>query len=179
MWSPPGLLINGAKITDDFQNYTCDVFWYVPDNIRQTLGLKESDEVRIKNGIKPHNLSTFARAITKIAYCSAILKYGLDGFRPLVTPQIILGNYPHVPYFVGPLPRPHGPPTERGQQHTVEFGDVVYNGLKLIFANVRLFADSSAPHGGMPRYQVILGAEGRRKIIPKRALSNPRRPIEL
>jgi hypothetical protein len=141
--------------------------------------LSDQADAEIVNNIRPHNLSTFARAIAKVAYCTAVVKYGLDGFRPLVTPQIILDNYPHIPYLVGPLPSPHGPPAPRGQQHTVEYGTLTYDRLKLMFANVRLFADSSAPQGGMPRYQVILGIEGKRKIIPKRILPNPRRPILL
>jgi hypothetical protein len=140
-----------------------------------------SDEVRaeIVNNIPPHNFSAFARAIAKIAYTTAIIKYGLGGFRPLVTPQLILGNYPHIPYLVGALPSPHGPPAARGRQHVVEFGTLDYERLKLMWANVRLFADSSAPEGGMPRYMVIYGTEGTRKIIPKSALPNPRRPILL
>ena len=67
------------------------------------------------------------------------------------------------------------PPAPRGQQHTVELGTLTYQRLKLMFATVRLFADSAAPASGMPRYQVIYGVEGKRKIIPRRALSNPRR----
>ncbi len=179
MWDPPGLIRTGGKITDGFNNYRTDVFWHVPQNIRQTLGLSDDVDAKIINDLRPHNLSTFARAIAKIAYCTAVIKYGLDGFRPLVTTQIILGNYPHVPYFVGPLPAPHGPPAPRGQQHTVEFGTLTYERLKLMYANIRLFADSSAPQGGMPRYQVIFGVEGTRKIIPKPVLPNPRRAILL
>ena len=106
-------------------------------------------------------------------------KFGLDGFRPLVTPQIILGNYPHIPYLVGAVPAPHGPPAPRGRQHLVEFGTLNYERLKVMFVNVRLFADSRAPQGGMPRYLVIMGVEGKRKIIPKRVLPNPRRAILL
>jgi hypothetical protein len=71
----------------------------------------------------------------------------------------------------------HCPP--RGRQHVIEFGTLTFELLKLMWANVRLFADSSAPEGGMPRYMVIIGVEGKRKIIPKRALPNPRRPILL
>jgi hypothetical protein len=179
IWDPPGIIREGAKITDEFTNDRTDVFWHVPDDIRKTLGLSDADKGEVINNIRPPNLSTFARGIAKIAYCTAIIKYGLDGFRPLVTPQIILGQYPHIPYFVGPLPGPHGPPAPRGQQHTVEFGTIAYHRLKLMFANVRLFADSSAPEGGMPRYLVIYGVEGKRAIIPRRTLTNPRRSILL
>jgi hypothetical protein len=178
-WNPPGAVLQGAKITDPFSNYHCNVYWYVPDNIKQTLGLTEAEEVEIVNNVKPHNLNTFARGTAKIAYCTAILKFGLDGFRPLFIPQIILGKCPYSPYFIGSLPQPYGPPHPRGQQHAVEFGTTTYRGLRLLTVNVRLFADGSAPQGGMPRYQVILGVDGKRKIIPKRALPNPRRPILL
>lgn len=179
IWDPPRLLMDGGKVSDDFRNSRTDVFWHVPENIRATLGIGAGEEGKIINNIRPPNLSTFARGVAKIAYCSAILKFGLDGFRPLMTPQIILGNYPHIPYFIGPIPGPHGPPSERGRQHMVEFGTLNYHGLKLMWANVRLFADSSAPQGGMPRYMVVFGVEGIRKIIPKRTLPNRRRAILL
>jgi hypothetical protein len=179
IWAPPGLVRTGDNITDGFKNYRTDVFWHVPQNIRETLGLSDKATAEIVNNIKPHNLSTFARGIAKIAYCTAIIKYGLDGFRPLFIPQVILGNYPHVPHLIGALPGPHGPPSARGQQHAVEFGNLTYERLRLMWANVRLFADSSAPEGGMPRYMVILGVEGKRKIIPKRALPNRRHSIAL
>jgi hypothetical protein len=164
---------------DGFTNYRTDVYWYVPPNINQTLGLSDQDQFEIVNQVKPHNLNTFARGIAKVAYCTAVLRYGLDGFRPLVTPQIILGHYPHIPYLVGPAPSPHPPPSPRGQQHVIEFGDITYGRLKLLHARVRLFADSSSPDGGMPIYIVVLGVEGKRKIIPKRTLPHPRRPILL
>lgn len=179
MWDPPGLLRDNVKTTDEFTGYHTDVFWYVPDNFQKALALDQKTQVEIINNVKPHNLSAFARGIAKIAYCTAILRYGLDGFRPLIIPQLILGQYPYIPYFIGPYPRPHRPPNPRGQQHLVEFGNTTYKNLKLLHANVRLFADSRSPESGMPTYLVILGAEGKRKIIPKRALPNPRRPIEL
>ncbi len=179
MWNPPGLLRDDAKMTDGFTGYHTDVFWYIPENLRQTLGLDDKTAVEIVNQVKPHNVAAFARAIAKVAYCTAILKYGFDGFRPLIIPQLILGTYPHISYFVGPYPRPHRPPNQRGQQHFVEFGNTTYKNLKLLHANVRLFADSSAPQSGMPVYLVILGVEGRRRVIPKRILPNPRRPILL
>jgi hypothetical protein len=179
IWDPPGLIRAGGKIGDGFNNYHTDVFWHVPRNIRETLGLNDDVNAEIVNNIKPHNLSTFARGIAKIAYCSAVIKYGLDGFRPLFIPGIILGSYLHIPYLIGAVPGPHGPPAPRGRQHVIEFGTLAYERLKLMWANVRLFADSSAPEGGMPRYMVIIGVEGKRKIIPKRALPNPRRAILL
>jgi hypothetical protein len=179
MWDPPGLLRDNANLADGFTGYHTDVFWYVPNNLRQALGLDENTQVEITNPVKPHNLPVFARAIAKIAYCTALLKYGLDGFRPLIIPQLILGTYPHIPYFVGPYPRPHRPPNPRGQQHFVEFGHITYKNLKLLHANVRLFADSGAPESGMPTYLVILGVEGKRKIMPRRVLPNPRHPISL
>jgi hypothetical protein len=106
IWDPPGIVRAGGKITDGFGNSRTDVFWHVPQNIRRTLGLSDDASAEIVNNIPPHNFSTFARAIAKIAYTTAIIKYGLNGFRPLVTPQLILGNYPHIPYLVGALPGP-------------------------------------------------------------------------
>jgi hypothetical protein len=76
-------------------------YWYVPPNIRDTIGLKDGDIAKIIDSSPAHSLNTFVRGLAKIAYCNAVLREGLDGFRPLVTPDIILGKYPNVAYFRG------------------------------------------------------------------------------
>ena len=51
---------------------------YVPQNLGQTLGQSDDAQAHIINQVKPHNLSTFSGCGAKIAYCTAIIKYGLD-----------------------------------------------------------------------------------------------------
>jgi hypothetical protein len=128
-------------------------------------------------GVCIYNLTTFARALAKIAYCNAVMRYGLDGFRPVMLPDIILGRYPNVAYFVGSDPTQPGPPYPRGQQHSVGLGDLTYKNLKLLTASIRLFGDSGAGDKGMPFYTVIVGAEGPRKVLPRPRL--PKLPRKL
>jgi hypothetical protein len=130
------------------------------------LGLEQDDDFIVWSNTAI-NISLFARAIAKIAYCHAVLQYGLDGFRPLILPDIILGRSRATPYFVGaPLDEPP-PPLEKGRRHLVEFTHLDANPmhpsnalgeLRLIIANIRLFADSVTIQHGLPIYRVICGA---------------------
>lgn len=167
----------GARISSGFSDAARFTYWYVPANFRETIGLKDGDIARIIDTTPPHNLGTFARGLAKIAYCNAIMKYGLDGFRPLATPDMILGKYPNIAYFVGSDPTMPSPPYPRGQQHSVGLGDITYRDLKLLTATIRLFGDSGANERGMPFYTVIYGAEGKHTVIPKRRL--PKLPSKL
>jgi hypothetical protein len=101
----------------------------------------------------------FARAIAKIAYCQTVARLGLDGFRRLALPDIILGKYTGISYFVGselampPLPEP------RGRQHRIDLSDVwSTKRLRLIIASVRLFGNSGTAKYGLPVYTVVVGA---------------------
>jgi hypothetical protein len=170
-------LMRGAPMTDSFGEPGRFTYWYVPPNIRDVIGLEDSDIARIIDTSPPHNLSTFARGLAKIAYCNAVLRYGLDGFRPLVTPDIILGRYPDIAYFVGSDSTTPSAPDPRGRQHSVVLGTVNYRNLTLLTAAIRLFGDSGAGARGMPYYTVIYGAEGKRNVVPKRRL--PRLPRKL
>jgi hypothetical protein len=167
IWQPPGVM-TGAQISDGFGSPGRFTYWYVPPNIRDTIGLRDGDIVRVIDTSRPHNLRTFARALAKIAYCQAVMQYGLDGFRPLVMPDIIVGRYPNIAYFVGSDPTLPGPPYPPGQQHSVGLGDLTYKNLKLLTATIRLFGDSGAGDRGMPFYTVICGAERKQKVFPKR-----------
>jgi hypothetical protein len=149
-------------------------YWYIPPNLHDTIGLKDGDVARVIDMSRPHNLPTFARALAKIAYCNAVMRYGLAGFRPLVLPDIILGRYPNIAYFVGSDPTLPRPPYPRGQQHSVTLGDLTYKNMKLLTAAIRLFGDSGSGDKGMPFYTVIVGSEGRRKVLAKPRL--PRLP---
>jgi hypothetical protein len=167
IWRPPGVML-GKQISDGFGISDHFTYWYVPPNIRDAFGLKDGDIARIIDTSSPHNLNAFARGLAKIAYCNAVMKYGLDGFRPLVTPDIVLGKYPNIAYFVGSDPTTPSPPNERGEQHSVHLGSMNYKKLKLLNATIRLFGDSGAKDKGMPFYTVIFGAEGHHKVIAKR-----------
>jgi hypothetical protein len=104
------------------------------------------------------------------------MKYGLDGFRPLITPNIILGRYPNIAYFVGSDPTAPSPPYQRGMQHSVMLGSITYTHTKFLTATIRLFGDSGANGQGMPFYTVIYGSEGTHRVVPKpRQLKLPRR----
>lgn len=158
----------GKQISDGFGEPGKFTYWYVPPNLRDTIGLRDGDTARIIDTSPPHNLNAFARGLAKIAYCNAVTKYGLDGFRPLVTPDIILGRYPNIAYFVGSDPTLPSPPYRRGVQHSVGLGSITYPNTKFLTATIRLFADSGAQDKGMPFYTVIYGAEGKHKVVPKR-----------
>jgi hypothetical protein len=108
-----------------------------------------------------------------------VLKYGLDGFRPLATPDIILGKYPNIAYFVGCGPAQPYPPYRRGVQHSVGLGSIVFPNTKFLTATIRLFGDSGTKDKGMPFYTVIDGAEGKHKVVPKRRLPKLPRKVLL
>jgi hypothetical protein len=176
IWRPPGVML-GKLISEGFGPPGPFTYWYVPPNLRDTIGLKDGDIARVIDTSRPHNLTTFARALAKIAYCNAVMRYGLDEFRPLVLPDIIRGRYRNVAYFVGSDPTQPGPPYPRGQQHSVGLGDLIYSHLKLLTASIRLFGDSGAGERGMPFYTVIIGAEGNHKVFPRPRL--PKLPRKL
>ncbi len=166
IWRPPGFMI-GKQISDGFGDPGQFTYWYVPPNLRDTIGLRDGDIARIIDTSPPHNLNAFARGLAKIAYCNAVMKYGLDGFKPLVTPNIILGRYPNIAYFVGSDPTLPSPPYRRGVQHSVGLGSITYPHTNYLTATIRLFADSGAQNRGMPFYTVIYGAEGKHKVVSK------------
>jgi hypothetical protein len=173
IWRPPGFMI-GKQVTEGFGNPGRFSYWYVPPNLHDVIGLRDGDIARIIDTSRPHNLSTFARGLAKIAYCNAVMKYGLDGFRPLATPDIILGKYPSIAYFVGSDPTTPSPPYERGKQHSVSLGSITYSHTKFLTATIRLFGDSGAKDKGMPYYTVVYGSEGKHRVVPKQRL--PRLP---
>jgi hypothetical protein len=121
VWGRPGLL-TGKQPTTEFGHYKAHVFYSVPPNIKQTLALADGlvaelpfPEFRIN-----HNL--YARGIAKIAYCDAVDRFGLHAFRRLVLPDLILGRYPCIPYFVGCRLDDPPPPTAREVLHAITLG---------------------------------------------------------
>jgi hypothetical protein len=95
------------------------------------------------------------------------MRYGLDGFRPFATADLILGKFSNIPYFVGSDPADPPPPDSRGVLHTVTFTNVTIGLLKYFTVQLRLFAHSGTAENGMPYYEVVVGAEGKRKIVQK------------
>jgi hypothetical protein len=176
IWRPPGFM-TGKQISDGFGEPGKFTYWYVPPNLRGTIGLGDGDIARIIDTSPPPNLKTFARGLAKVGYCNAVMKYGLDGFRPLVTPDIILGKYPNIAHFVGSDPTLPSPPYRRGIQHSVGLGSITFSNTKFLTATIRLFGDSGAQDKGMPFYTVIYGAAGKHKVVQKPRL--PKLPRKL
>lgn len=149
-------------------------YWYVPPDIRTTLGLRDGDLAKICNTLPLPNFSPFARAIAKVAYCHAVFMLGLGGFRPLALPDIILGRYPHISHFVGSDQGDPPPPGPREILHLIQRTNVTYRQWRLITVRVRLFAQSGTPANGMPFYEVVVGAEGRSTLRPRPPLALPK-----
>jgi len=103
IWDLPGIM-RGDQPRPDFPSCEVRAYNFMPPNFRETLRLAPDPMVHIPSGTI--NNITFARAIAKIAYCHAVAKYGLNGFRHLALPDIILGKYSCVPYFRGQRSRP-------------------------------------------------------------------------
>jgi hypothetical protein len=158
-WDLPGIL-RQVQPTEDFPVTNVRAYNYMPPNLRDALALPEdAPDPVVHIGPGTINNMTFARAITKIAYCNAIARYGLNGFRRLVAPDIVLGNYPWLPYFVGSEPGEPPPPHPRHVRHAVELATATgRGGIRILVASVRLFANSGTAEHGMPIYRVVMGA---------------------
>jgi hypothetical protein len=116
-WDYPGIM-RQVQPTEDFSVCNIRAYKFVPEDLRELLGLADGAPdplVHIASGTLNNIL--FARAIAKIAYCNVVARYGLGGFRPLVLPDLILGRYPCVPYFVGTDPREPPPPSAKSVRH--------------------------------------------------------------
>lgn len=140
VWGDAGFF-RSVPIDDPFPEVFFHMYDWTPPNLRQTLSILDDDSYVIWASGRV-NAPLFARGIAKIAYCHAIVQYGLDGFRRSVLPDLILGKFPAVSYFVGG-------PTNNPQKkfvtkalHAIRFFDLVGNNsqLKLLIVSVRLFA---------------------------------------
>jgi len=164
VWCPPRLML-GDQPSPDFGEAKAHVYWYVPPDIRKTLGLSRGDIAQIRDNTPMPNLPTFARALAKIAYCHAIYVFGLGGFRSLMLPDIILGRSPNIPFFVGSDPGLPPPPDSR--KVLIQRTRLHYRRLRLITVRIRLFAHSGTPDRGMPFYEVVVGSEGTTNWRPR------------
>jgi hypothetical protein len=159
IWDWPGIM-RQVQPSPDFP--VCDVraYNFMPSDLRETLGLPDDAPEPIVH-IAPGSIDNvrFARGIAKIAYCGAVARYGFDGFRPLAVPDIILGKYSCIPYFVGSDPGPPPPPDPGQVRHAMDFATATSrDGMRLLVAAIRLFAHSGSPEHGMPIYRVVVGA---------------------
>ena len=143
----------------EFEAASAHLYYFIPDNLRQTLGLAahETAEVRpqLTRGI---DYSTYARALAKIAYCQAVANIGFGEFRSLATTDIILGRYPNVPYFVGSRVSDPPAPQPDNVLHATQVEFLTIDRIQLIRVRLRLFASSGAGRNGLPLYEVIVGA---------------------
>jgi hypothetical protein len=176
--APPGIM-ESKQITDDYGPTNTYSYYNIPPSLRESLGLEDGDLANVINTRPKTNLYAFARALAKIAYCNLVLEYGLDGFRPLAIPDLILGKFPHAAFFVGAIPGLPPPPDLNEGTHTVALGTAKFGRYKLLTAAIRLFASDGDLEHGMPRYYVICGSEGNRKVFPKRPLPKLQRSISL
>jgi hypothetical protein len=159
VWGPPGLLL-GSKPSKDFEHHKAHVFYSVPPNIRETLGLTDGEWADIPFPEFRVNHELYARGVAKIAYCDAVVRFGLHKFRSLALTDLILGRYPFIPYFVGCKIEDTPPPTPRDVLHEITVGPEVVNGVKLLVSRIRLFSNSGLDDHGPPVYEVVLGAPG-------------------
>jgi hypothetical protein len=158
VWGMPGIWA-GEQPTATFPDTFAHLYSYIPPNMRETLQLADDELAEIH----PPDISIistiFARAIAKIAYCEMVAVYGLASFRRLILPDLILGKYPLVPYFVGSELTDPPPPHDKRFVHAINIGDItVGQRLKLIVVSVRLFANSGTKEHGTPIYRVVVGA---------------------
>lgn len=175
IWGDAGFL-RSAPIDSPFPEPYWHFYHHEPPHLRKMLGVTDDPTFKIWSSGHCDRV-LLARALAKIAYCHAVRKFGLYGFRPLALPDIIRGQFSSISYFVGgPLTIPP-PPFEKGMRHAILFNEMDVNpahpnaigaSLKLHLAFIRLFADSAHEQHGMPIYHVVVGVRGSRKVNPQR-----------
>lgn len=162
IWAQPGLL-RGVRPTQDFDGLSAHLYYHIPENIRDTLSLSDGElaEIRPDSG---GDANQFGRAIAKIAFCNAIGTLGIDGFDPLDLPDLILGKFTAVSFYVGSVLQIPPPPNRQGALHRIDLG---YNWVcdprtnlwrRFLISNIRLFATDGTANEGMPIYTVVVGA---------------------
>ncbi|WP_428482835.1 hypothetical protein [Pyruvatibacter mobilis] len=137
-------------------------FYDYPDELLHQFRTMGIDQFNLQqSGVI--NLSTFCRAIAKIAYCNWVAVKGIETLRHLQLIPLILGSYPYATDLVGCLGGQLPPPVE-GSLHTISFREETRGQLKLVTALIRLFAnrgirgENGRDDEGFPVYEVVLGA---------------------
>jgi hypothetical protein len=151
IWDVPGVLVSHA-LTTEFPGEGKHFFYYVPESLQAELPQGQF----LVNAAS--NTTTFARAIMKIAYCHTVTELGLTGFRRLVSPRIILGQYPYVAHFIGCKLENPPAPLARNQMHTVQRSTIAFGRMRLLMQSVRLFGSSGTKDHGLSVYHAIVGA---------------------
>jgi len=157
IWGLPGIL-TGSQPSAQFPQEMAHLFHHIPPNIRETLKLTDGETAPIMVPEIKIDSHKFARAMAKIAYCQAVIFYGLRGFRRLAITDLILGKHPLVPHFVGCETKEPPPPTPGKGLHMVDLRSVFIGRMTLIVGSVRLFAHSGTAEHGTPLYRVVVGA---------------------
>jgi hypothetical protein len=157
VWPTPGVL-TGAQPTSEFEWIKADIFSWMPPNIRETLELAPAEQATVHYPDIQFDSFRFARAIMKMAYCTAVMRFGLHGFRRLFAPAVILGRYPFIPYLVGTFHEALQPPTDKSIVHAIGVHLEQVGRMTLVGANVRLFSNSGTVENGPPTYRVVIGA---------------------
>jgi hypothetical protein len=154
IWDQPGML-RGLRPSLDFDGLSVHLYYHIPDNIKDTLKLTDGEMAEIRPDSKG-DANQFGRAMAKIVYCNAIALYGYDGFEHLELPDLILGEYPYVSFFVGSVLREPPAPNRRGPSHRIDLGWNWVNDRRtevwrrVLVTNIRLFAADGTDKNGMP-----------------------------
>jgi len=162
IWDQPGIL-RGLRPSTDFDGLSAHLYYHIPVNIEDTLDLTDGEiaEIRPDSNV---DANQFGRAIAKIAYCNAMAYYGYDGFEHLKLPDLILGKYPYISFFVGSVLREPPPPNRTGPLHQIDLGDNwIYDARtqlsrRMLVTKIRLFGTDGTARNGMPIYTVVTGA---------------------
>jgi hypothetical protein len=158
VWGDAGFF-RCAAIDAPFPETYFHAYHWLPPSIRETLRLADDKDYKVWASGRV-DTTLFARGIAKIAYCNMVARFGVDGFRRLTLPALVLGTFSGVPYFVGASL--NEPPPRFGPEalHTVQFSELFARSgtMKLLICAVRLFAHSGSGNHGMPIYHVIVGA---------------------
>jgi hypothetical protein len=160
IWRAPAVLF-GREYHGEFRDLFWSQYHWLPPHIAQTLGLLPGEVAKLTTKDRL-DVPAFARVIAKIAYCSAVARYGLAGIDWGALPNVILGTNRDVSDYVGvrhwkPLPpEPHGQLTP---MHAINVLEMTGDGRHYAFTDVRLFCAStvSSTNIGMPTYTVALG----------------------
>ncbi len=156
-WKLAGFF-RGEPPNSGFSGLSHHSFYHIPDNIRETLGFTV-EVVKIGPDRRIIDPAQFARAIAKIAYCTAIEAYGFGSFKPLAIRDLILGKYSAISYFVGTSTPEFPPPPEAANiPHLIKIECAVWQyRIPVLIGYIRLFANSGTSEYGMPIYQVLIG----------------------
>jgi hypothetical protein len=156
VWKAPGML-TGASPTANFATEELHRFDFVPAHFRKLISLADTDSLSFQAPIKL-NEDQFSRALAKIAYCTAVSRYGLNGFERTTIVDFILGKYPFAQYLVGGRTDDVSPPMPKNIDHAIVLMEMSVSQKNTIIAMVRLFANTGTGTHGMPAYTVMIGA---------------------